>query len=410
MVPRTLFPVLRSSFFCNHFCNHPCQLTRELKKYPGIWAGRPRETHDYVEAHLAKAWWYHRHVLEPGIHHGRLCCRSLAAFLLLSLFFPTARSNPHIGRLNVLTAKSIASNAIWVEKELGIEGFDKVVDKHFDKGYDKGHEKLHRHRHRDDREDNNSDRNNMGEARQRDRGYDSESDDSYDQRPRRRRDDRDDRRPRQQNNREDDRPRRLSPPGQSYHPRAIDPTYIPYQSGNARLRDGAPPGPQYHDNSPRPSSRGDYTPASSTRGAPNEMARYSRPRDRSPSRSRSQRQRRRSHSSSRSRSRSTGRDFTDSPLMALDSSTLGLGAGIAGALIGGYIGRETSDRHQKRGTALGAILGGIGANILENRVRIYRDEQKEEQREAREKWDARHKEGRKDTSRRSRRVESPQRW
>ena len=93
--------------------------------------------------------------------------------------------------------------------------------------------------------------------------------------------------------------------------------------------------------------------------------------------------------------------------MALDSSTLCLGAGLAGALLGGYIGRETSDRHQNRGAAVGAILGGIGANILENRVRIYRDEMKEEQREAKEKWEAKHKEGRKE--RRGRR-ESPQRW
>lgn len=52
-------------------------------------------------------------------------------------------------------------------------------------------------------------------------------------------------------------------------------------------------------------------------------------------------------------------------------------------------------------------MGGIGANILENRVRIYRDEMKEEQREAKEKWEAKHKEGRKE--RRGRR-ESPQRW
>ncbi|KAK6002173.1 hypothetical protein QM012_001811 [Aureobasidium pullulans] len=248
----------------------------------------------------------------------------------------------------------------------------------------------------------------MDDPRGRDRGYDSGSDDSYYQRPRRRsypKNDRDDRRPRRYDNREIEPPRRPSPPGQSYHPRAVDPpAYIPYQQGATRPGDF-----QYYDNSPRPSSRGDYPPSSSTRGAPNnEMARYSRPKDRSPSRSRSRRrQRRRSYSSS-SRSRSSNQDFHDSPLMALDSRPLGLGAGIAGALIGGYIGRETSDRHQKRGTALGAIIGGIGANILENRVRIYREDMKEEQREAKEKWEAKQREGKKE--RRSRRLESPQRW
>jgi len=39
-------------------------LTRELKKYSGIWAAKG--THDYVEAHLLKAWWYHRHVLNQA--------------------------------------------------------------------------------------------------------------------------------------------------------------------------------------------------------------------------------------------------------------------------------------------------------------------------------------------------------
>ncbi|KAI5245417.1 hypothetical protein E4T42_06747 [Aureobasidium subglaciale] len=294
--------------------------------------------------------------------------------------------------------------------ELGLEGFDKTADKYFDKGYDK----LHNHRHRNDRyQDDKQD--NMSEARGRDRGYDSGSDDSYNERPRRRgnpRDNRNDIRPRQSDDRESDRPRRVSPPGpppgpppvQSYQPGAGDvPPYIPYQ--NMRSTNNIPPTPQYYPEPSRPTSR-DYTPTSSARSRPrNEMTKYSRAQTRSPSRSRSHRQRRRSFSSSRSRSRSSNRDYKDNPLMALDKSKLGLGAGIAGALIGGYIGRETSDRHQKRGTALGVIIGGIGANILEKRVRIYRDEMKEEQREAREKWDARHSKDRK-----GRRVESPQRW
>ncbi|KAG9631889.1 hypothetical protein KCU95_g19628, partial [Aureobasidium melanogenum] len=248
----------------------------------------------------------------------------------------------------------------------------------------------------------------MNDARGRDRGYDSDSEDSYDQRPGRRsypRDDRDGRRPRRFDQRDIEPPRRLSPPGQSYHPRVTDtPPYIPYQQGATRPGDF-----QYYDNAPRPSSRDDYTPTSSNQGPPNnEMARYSRPKDRSPSRSRSQRRRRRRSRSSSSRSRSSSQDFHDSPLLAFDSRPLGLGAGIAGALIGGYIGRETSDRHQKRGTALGAIIGGIGANILENRVRIYREDMKEEQRVAKEKWEAKQREGKKE--RRSRRMESPQRW
>ncbi|THW90882.1 hypothetical protein D6D15_04210 [Aureobasidium pullulans] len=290
-------------------------------------------------------------------------------------------------------------------KELGLEGFDKTADKYFDKGYDK----LHKHRHRDDdRQRDSNGKDNMSDPQGRDRGYDNDSDDSYNERPRRRRpqrDDRDDKKPRQYNDRddrddrdEDRKPRRYSPPGQSYHPRASDtqPQYQPYQPhaayqpGNTRQKDAVPPNPPYYNDSSRPSSR-DYTPTSSSRGPQrNELARYSRPKSRSPSRHR----RRRSPSSSRSRSRSTSRsrDFTDSPLMALDRTPLGLGAGLAGALLGGYIGRETSDnhRHQKRSTALGAIIGGIGANILENRVRIYREEMKEEQREAKVKWEARH--------------------
>ncbi|KAI5268986.1 hypothetical protein E4T47_07339 [Aureobasidium subglaciale] len=290
--------------------------------------------------------------------------------------------------------------------ELGLEGFDKTADKYFDKGYDK----LHNHRHRNDRHQDGK-QDNMSEARGRDRGYDNGSDDSYNERSRRignPRNDRNDKRPRQSDDRENDRPRRVSPPGpppgQSYQPGAGNvPPYIPYQ--NLHSTNNIPSTPQYYPEPSRPTSR-DYTPTSSARSRPrNEMTRYSRAQTRSPSRSRSHRQRRRSFSSSRSRSRSSNRDYKDNPLMALDKSRLGLGAGIAGALIGGYIGRETSDRHQKRGTALGAIIGGIGANILENRVRIYRDEMKEEQREAKEKWDARHRKDKK-----GRRVESPQRW
>jgi hypothetical protein len=260
------------------------------------------------------------------------------------------------------------------QKELGLEGFDKTIDKHFEKGYDKVQNHRHKDRHeRYSRHETDESYDNMNNSRA--------SEDSYDDRHRTRRFQR-----QQWDSRDDRQSRQYSPPGQSYHPRIPETQQAQYQAYPP------PPKNQYYDDRY-------YTPAT-TRGRATAIAKYdnqnnnpSSSRSRSKQQQHQHRRRHRSPSRSSSSSPSNSRDYKDSPLMAFDRSNMGLGAGLAGALIGGYLGREAGDGHQKRSTALGAIIGGIGANILENRVRIYRDEIKEEQRERKAKWDAKQQQG-----------------
>lgn len=65
-----------------------------------------------------------------------------------------------------------------------------------------------------------------------------------------------------------------------------------------------------------------------------------------------------------------------------DTGEKGLGAGIAGALIGGFAGRKFGD-DSKRATAIGAIVGGLGANFLENQYQNYKEEKRYEERGSR---------------------------
>lgn len=76
-------------------------------------------------------------------------------------------------------------------------------------------------------------------------------------------------------------------------------------------------------------------------------------------------------------------------MMAFDRSEMGIGAALAGALVGGLIGRETGD-HKKRYLAAGALIGGLGGNLLEHRYKIYREDREDEKKQERETREQKH--------------------
>jgi hypothetical protein len=89
----------------------------------------------------------------------------------------------------------------------------------------------------------------------------------------------------------------------------------------------------------------------------------------------------RSHSRSRSRSRSRSNDKLDAIRGKLDETfdtTLqGVGIGLAGAIVGGLAGRELGGpKSRRRDMIIGAVVGGLGANVAENKYRDYREEEK----------------------------------
>lgn len=121
-------------------------------------------------------------------------------------------------------------------------------------------------------------------------------------------------------------------------------------------------------------------------------------------------------SRSRDRSRDRRRDRSPSPLGKarkvvennFSNSTTGIGAGLLGAVVGGFAARQASDaasRHRRKShsgrprsgggdddrtrvisTLLGAVAGGLGANAIANRVEGNRERGKDRQ----HAWEARH--------------------
>lgn len=104
------------------------------------------------------------------------------------------------------------------------------------------------------------------------------------------------------------------------------------------------------------------------------------------------RDRDRSYSRSRSRSRSDDRDRERGGIKekledTFDVTGRGLGVGIAGAVIGGLAGKEFGGKaHRQRDMVLGALVGGLGANIAENKYREWKDNK--EQRLERDEYEA----------------------
>ncbi|KAF2768946.1 hypothetical protein EJ03DRAFT_351783 [Teratosphaeria nubilosa] len=102
----------------------------------------------------------------------------------------------------------------------------------------------------------------------------------------------------------------------------------------------------------------------------------------------------RSYSRSRSASRERGPEGWRGKLdNTFDTSMQGLGVGIAGAVVGGLAGREFGNKHKNRDVLIGAVIGGLGANLAENKWKDWKDkkegrlEEKEDRWE--QKWDGR---------------------
>lgn len=88
-----------------------------------------------------------------------------------------------------------------------------------------------------------------------------------------------------------------------------------------------------------------------------------------------------SRSPSESRSRSRGGGIKEKVEDQFDLSARGLGVGVAGAVIGGLAGREFGQKHRQRDIAIGALIGGLGANFAENKWREWKDNKERDLRE-----------------------------
>lgn len=59
----------------------------------------------------------------------------------------------------------------------------------------------------------------------------------------------------------------------------------------------------------------------------------------------------------------------------------GLGAGIAGALVGGLAAKQFGNKkNNERDMIIGALVGGLGANAAENKWRDWKEEKERDQR------------------------------
>lgn len=94
-----------------------------------------------------------------------------------------------------------------------------------------------------------------------------------------------------------------------------------------------------------------------------------------------------SRSPSESRSRSRDRGLKEKVEDQFDLSARGLGVGVAGAVIGGLAGREFGQKHRQRDIAIGAIIGGLGANYAENKWREWKDNKERDIRDDEERWE-----------------------
>ncbi|KAK5165770.1 uncharacterized protein LTR77_008693 [Saxophila tyrrhenica] len=100
------------------------------------------------------------------------------------------------------------------------------------------------------------------------------------------------------------------------------------------------------------------------------------------------RDRSRSYSDSRSRSRSRSHSGIRGKIDdTFDTSVKGLGAGIAGAVVGGLAGREFGNKHKNRDAIIGALIGGLGANAAENKWKDWHDEKEDKLRRDEDKWE-----------------------
>lgn len=101
----------------------------------------------------------------------------------------------------------------------------------------------------------------------------------------------------------------------------------------------------------------------------------------------------RSYSSERDHDRGEGenweekiKDFTDK---TFDPTMQGLGTAAVGAVIGGLAGRQFGKKNKQRDIILGAVVGGLGANIAEKRYKDYKGKDKRDEREDDYRYDGR---------------------
>lgn len=67
----------------------------------------------------------------------------------------------------------------------------------------------------------------------------------------------------------------------------------------------------------------------------------------------------------------------------------GLGAGLAGAVVGGLAGRELGHKHRNRDIIVGALVGGLGANFAENKYTHWKDGKEKDLRRDEDRWEQR---------------------